>query len=68
MKTTRWLPFSLAGIFLPYGDCNPDKVDEIKTIIIAKSLLKVLKIEKYRSYLEAICLIFDGYTGHIKMM
>lgn len=62
MKTTRWLTFSLAGIFLPYGDCNPGKVDEIKTIIIAKSLLKVLKIEKYRFYLEAICLIFDGYT------
>lgn len=62
MKTTRWLPFSLAGIFLPYGDCNPGKVYEIKTIIIAKSLLKVLKIEKYRFYLEAICLIFDGYT------
>ena len=62
MKATRWLLFSLAGIFLPYGDCNPGKVDEIKTIIIAKSLLKVLKIEKYRSYLEAICLIFDGYT------
>lgn len=36
MKTTRWLSFSLAGIFLPYGDCNPGKVDEIKTIIIAK--------------------------------
>lgn len=36
MKTTRWLMFSLAGIFLPYGDCNPGKVDEIKTIIIAK--------------------------------
>ena len=36
MKTTRWLLFSLAGIFLPYGDCNPCKVDVIKTIFIAK--------------------------------
>lgn len=62
MKTTRWLPFSLAGIFLPYGDCNPGKVDEIKTIIIAKSLLKVLKIEKYRAYIETICWVFDGYS------
>lgn len=39
MKTTRWLLFSLAGIFLPYGDCNPGEVGEIKTMIQAKSLL-----------------------------
>lgn len=38
MKTTRWLLFSLAGIFSPYGDCNPGEVGEIKTIIQAKSL------------------------------
>lgn len=62
MKTTRWLSFSLAGIFLPYGDCNPDEVDEIKTIIITKCLYYALKIEEYRAYLEAICLIFNGYA------
>ena len=39
MKTTRWLMFSLAGIFLPYDDCNSNEVGEIKTIIQAKSLL-----------------------------
>ena len=62
MKTTRWLLFSLAGIFLPYGDRNPGEVDEIKTIIQAKSLLNVLKIEEYRTYFETICLIFDSYA------
>lgn len=62
MKTTRWLPFSLAGIFLPYGDCNPGKVDEIKTIIQAKSLHHALKTEEDRVYFEPICLIFNGYA------
>lgn len=37
MKTTEWSLFSLA-FFLPYDDCNPNEVDKIKTIIIAKSL------------------------------
>ena len=48
MKTTRWLLFSFAGIFLPYGDCSPGEVGEIK-IIIAKRLHYALKIEEYRA-------------------
>lgn len=54
--------FSLAGIFLPYGDCNPGEVGEIKTIIQAKSLHIALKAEEDRAYFETICLIFNGYA------
>ena len=48
--------------FFPYDDCNPGEVDEIETIIQAKSLYHVLKIEEYRAYFEIICLIFDSYA------
>lgn len=34
--------------FLPYDDCSPNEVDEIK-IIIAKRLHYALKIEEYRA-------------------
>lgn len=64
MKTTRWLSISLAGIFLPYGDCNPGKVDEIKAIIQAKSLHHALKTEEYKTYLEVILLIFMRMNMH----
>ncbi len=47
--------------FLPYDDCNPNEVDEIK-IIIAKRLHHALKTKEYRAYLEVICLNFDGYS------
>ncbi len=47
--------------FLPYDDCNPNEVDEIK-IIIAKRLHHSLKTKEYRAYLEVICLNFDGYS------
>lgn len=56
MKTTRWLLFSLVGFF--YDDCNPGKVDEIKTIIQAKSLHHAIKTEEYKTHLEVILLFF----------
>lgn len=54
--------FTCRYFLLPYWNYNSGEMDEIKTIIIAKSLLKVLKIEKYRAYIETICWVFDGYS------
>lgn len=50
------------SFFYHFDDCNPNEVDEIETIFIAKSLHHVLITIEYRAYLGAICDIFDGYT------